>query len=140
MAFLDRKELLKKEMLEVARVDLGKGDFVYVRQMTAFERDRFEQSLRKEVKDGKGQTNFELALENFRAKLAVCTVSDEKGDLVLRPEDYPLLSQSMSAARMEKIINAAQKLNAITEEDKEVLLKNLEGDQVANSNSGSVDN
>jgi hypothetical protein len=140
MAQLTKQDLLKKELLEVKKVDLGRGEFIYVRQMTAYERDKFEQSLRKEVKNAKGETTFELSLENFRAKLAVCTVSDEKGDLLLGPDDYIALSKSMSASRMEKIINEAQKLNAISEEDKEGLLKNLEAGQAGSSSSASAGN
>jgi uncharacterized Fe-S radical SAM superfamily protein PflX len=140
MALLTKQDLLKREILEVKKVDLGKGDFVYVRQMMAYERDKFEQSLRRETKDAKGNTNFELSLENFRAKLAVCTICDEKGDLILTSEDYPVLSRSMSAARMEKIIEIAQTLNAITEKDKEELVKNSDAGQAGSSSSASAEN
>ena len=34
MTLLDRNALLAKEKLDVVKVDLGKGDFVFVRQMT----------------------------------------------------------------------------------------------------------
>ena len=138
MGFLDRKKLLEKEKLEVVQVDLGNGDFVYVRQMMAYERDKFEQSLRKEVKNAKGGTDFELALDNYRAKLAVCTVSDDKGVLIFEPGDYLTLSKSMGSARMEKIVIEAQNLNAITEEDKEKLVKNSDAGQAGSSSSVSV--
>ena len=46
--------MLAKEELEIVKVDLGKGDYVYVRQMTGRERDRFEQSLIKESKTADG--------------------------------------------------------------------------------------
>jgi len=138
---LNRDALLAKEELEVVKVELGKGEFVYVRQMTGRERDSFEQSLIKETKDNKGQvTGYDRALGDFRAKLAVVTLSDEKGNLLLEPKDYPLLSQRMSARRLEIIVNAAQKLNAISEEDKEALVKNLKSEPEDNSNSGSVEN
>lgn len=134
---LDRAKLLAKEELEIVKVDLGKGDYVYVRQMTGRERDRFEQSLIKESKTADG--SYEKSLEDFRAKLAVVTICDDKGNSILRPDDYETLSQNMSAARLEKIITVAQSLNKITEEDKESLLKNSEGDQVASSSSDSVE-
>jgi hypothetical protein len=132
---LSRNTLLQKEELEKVKVDLGKGEFVYVRQMTGRERDLFERSLYVFDKDNKITTR----LADFRAKLAVVTVCDEEGKAVFFPEDYELLSKNMSAAKLEKIVNAAQKLNAITEEDKEGLLKNLEVGQADNSNSGSVE-
>lgn len=141
MTILSRESLLKKEDLTTVKVELGGGEFVFVRQMTGRERDTFEQSLIKKIKDGKGiVTAFEQSTEDFRAKLAVCTVCDEAGKLLLKPTDYPLLSESMSAARLEKIVNAAQKLNAISEEDKEALVKNSVVGPADNSTSDSVKN
>jgi len=138
---LSRNLLLQKEELEKVRVDLGKGEFVYVRQMTGRERDNFEQSLIKEKKDTKGNVvSYDRALGDFRAKLAVVTCCDEDGKGLFLPDDYSLLSQNMSARRLELIVNAAQKLNAISEEDKEALVKNSSPEQGDNSNSGSVEN
>ena len=117
---LNREKLLKKEVLDVVKVDLGKDEFVFVRQMTGRERDKFEHSIISVTEDGK----MDRKMEDFRAKLAVCTVCDEKGVLSLEPTDYTLLSQNMTAARLEKIVNVAQELNKITEEDKEGLVKN----------------
>jgi len=136
--FLDRKALLAKEKLEIVKVDLGNDNFVFVRQMTGRERDRFEQSLIKENKNAEG--GYEKSLEDFRAKLAVCTACDEQGNMIFAAEDYPTLSQNMSAARLERIVNVAQKINKISEEDKENLVKNSSGDQVANSTSASAEN
>ena len=138
---LKRETLLKREELKRVKVDLGNDEYVFVRQMTGRERDHFEQSLLKEVKDSKGTiTGFDKSLEDFRAKLAVNTLCDENGNALLLPSDYAVLSQSMSAARLEKIVNEAQKLNAITEEDKEALVKNSEAVQDGNSSLDSVEN
>lgn len=135
---LDRKQLLKKEDLKKEKVDLGNDEFVYVRQMTGHERDNFEQSLIKEKTDFKGNVTYQRSLSDFRAKLAVCTLCKENGDALLSSDDYVILSKNMSAARLEKIITIAQKLNKITEEDKEALVKNSKGGQAANSNSDSA--
>jgi len=140
MKVLTREGLLKKEKLKKEKVDLGKGEFVFVRQMTGRERDRFEQSLLKEVIDDRGQSEFKRSLDDFRAKLAVHTVCDEEGSNLLRPEDVSILSQNMSAARLELIVNKAQELNRISEEDKKNLTKNSEAVQNANSTSDSVEN
>ena len=83
---------------------------------------------------------FEQVTEEFRAKLAVCTVCDEAGEVIFNKEDYLKLSANIGAARLEKIVNAAQKLNAITKEDQEALVKNSESDREDNSSSGSVKN
>jgi hypothetical protein len=134
---LDRKSLLKKEKLEIVKVDLGKDEFVYVKQMTGRDRDKFEQSLIKEKKDNKGDIiGYDRATEDFRAKLCVLTVCDEAGNLILEPGDYALLSANMSAARLEKLVNKAQEINKISDEDKENLAKNSEAGQAAGSNLG----
>jgi hypothetical protein len=140
MALLDRKGLLAKEELKIEKVDLGKDKFVYVRQMTGRERDRFEQSLMKEVRQANGDINYERSLEDFRAKLAVNTICDEKGNNLLEPNDYPTLSKHMSAARLELIVNKSQELNRISQEDRENLVKNSAGGQSDNSTSDSAAN
>jgi hypothetical protein len=135
---LKRNQLLTKEELKIEKVDLGKDEFVYVRQMTGRERDRFEQSLMKEVKQADGEVNYERSLEDFRAKLAVNTICDEKGNNLLEPDDYPTLSKHMSAARLELIVNKSQDLNRISQKDKENLVKNSDGAPSAASTSNSV--
>lgn len=116
MAFLTREDLLKKDNLKIEKVDLGDGDYVYVRQWTGKEKDIFERSLMKPIKDKNGQIiGMEQDLEDFRAKLAVSCLCDEKGNLLLKPEDYKLLSQSMKASRLEKIVEVAQRLNQVDE-------------------------
>ena len=135
---LTRDKLLIKEELKKEKIKFKDG-FVYVRQMTGRERDRFEQSLVKEKKSRDGSIDYERSLEDFRAKLAVHTLCDENGVNLLLPEDYPVLSQNMSAAKLELIVNKAQELNRISEQDKENLVKNLEGDPNEDSTLDSVE-
>ena len=120
MKILNRETLLEKEELDVVEVDLGKGEGIYVRQMTGYERDIWERSIINV--DAKGQV--ERKMEDFRAKLVVCTACDEKGKLMFKQADTKVLSRMMSASRLEKIVEVAQKINKITEEDKEELVKN----------------
>jgi hypothetical protein len=138
MAMLDRGKLLAKEDLKTKRVELDDGDFTFVRQMTGRERDRFDQSLMNEKKDRKGNTTYERNLNDFRAKLAVCTLCDGEGQNLLEWGDYKTLSMNMSAARLEKIVSEAQELNRITDEDKENLVKNSEEVQEEDSGFDSV--
>ena len=144
MTLLSRNSLLAKEKIEIVEVDLGKDDkgepqSVFVRQMSGRERDVWGRSFVKEIKDNRGTViGHDQAFEDFRAKLAVVTVCNSEGMLILKPSDAPILSQNMSAATLEKIVNAAQRLNAITEEDKEAIVKNSEADQVGNSSSDSA--
>ena len=139
MARLDREGLLQKEELEVVRVDLDdNGTHVFVRQMTGRERDRFEQSLLKEVRDKRGNIDYKRSLEDFRAKLAVHCVCDEDGNNLLQPGDTETLSTNMSAFKLERIVNEAQRLNLITQEDKDALVKKSEGVLDEDSPSGSA--
>ena len=124
MKVLDRKTLLTKDVLEIKKVTLGKDLVVFVRQMTGRERDTFEQSLLKKVKKPNGVVTYEQSLTDFRAKLAVNTLCDEEGKPLLEPGDYQELSMNMSAYKLEQIVNAAQSINAISEEDKIALAKN----------------
>jgi len=138
---MGKEALLAKDKLEIVKVEFEDGNYVFVRQMTGHERDTFEQSLIRKIRDKKGAvTSYEQATEDFRAKLAVLTICDEAGDPVLEAKDYPVLSRNMSAKRLETIINKAQELNKISEEDKEELVKNSEVGQADDSNSDSVSN
>jgi hypothetical protein len=132
---LDKKKLLERDELLTEKVEFENGNYVYVRQMTGHERDVFERSLY--VMDGNNKPTTRL--DDFRAKLAVVTVCDEDGKLLLDSKDYLLLSNAMSAAKLEKIVNVAQKLNAITEADKEALVKNSDAGQPGSSSLDSVE-
>jgi hypothetical protein len=136
---LDRIALLQKEKLHVEKVEFEDGNFVYVSEMTGHGRDVFENSLIRKGKDDKGNITFEQITEEFRAKLAVCTLCDAEGNMLLNKEDYLKLSNAIGAKKLEKIVNAAQRINAITEEDKAALVKNLKPDLEDVSNSSSVE-
>jgi hypothetical protein len=139
MALLNREKLLQKDKLRIERVDLPDGDHVFVREMTGRLRDRWESSITKEVKNAQGRViDYERSHEDFRAKLLVFTICDEEGNLLLKPQDAAKISASMSAGKMERIVNKAQKVNAISQEDRENLVKNSSGAQSDNSTSDSV--
>ena len=140
---LNRESLLKKEVLEVVEVDLGDGTHVFVREMTGRERDTFEQSLYfidESQLDKKGNPKMEKRLGDFRAKLAVCTICDAEGELILKSGDFEQLSMNMSASKLERIVDVAQPLSKISEKDKEELVKNSDAGQAGNSSSDSAEN
>lgn len=141
MGLLKREDLLKKDKLDVVKVDLSNDEFVYVRQMTGHDRDVFENSIMKARRNSKGIIEtYDTILENFRTKLLVMTLCDDKGELLLTIADADALGKSMSAKKIDKIVEAAQKINAISEQDKEDLVKNSVADQVGNSTSDSAEN
>jgi len=131
---LTKESLLKRQELKIEKVDLGGSDFVFVREMTARERDEYELSL---LPDEEGEKRD---MTDFRARLAVRTICDKKGNLVLCTDDIQALSMNMGAARMREIANAAGKLNKITQEEQEELEKNSEAAPGGNSTSDSVKN
>jgi hypothetical protein len=136
MGKLDRNALLKKEELVIEKVPLGKGDYVYVREMFAWEAGLYEAAITQEVVDEKtGEVSYKRDPANFRAKLAVFTVCDEKGALLLQPEDAEALSRSIGARKLNKIADVALKLNNMAENAPEALVKNSEGGTAADSSS-----
>jgi len=138
MALLNREGLLRREELKIHKVELGNDDFVYVRQMSARAKDRWEQSLLRQVTGEDGKIDYVRSLDDYKAKLAVATVCDEEGNLILSPEDYAVLSENMTAAKLEKIIDVAQELNRIDEADKDAMVKNSESGQEDDSVSASA--
>jgi hypothetical protein len=138
MGQLTKEALLKKQPLKIEKVDLGNGYFVFVKEMTAREKDLFEQSLRKKIVAEDGEETYGQALEDFRAKFAVNIICDEKGNLLLQHSEYPVLSQNMGAARLETIVEAGKRLNKISDKDKDALVKNSEAARSGASTSDSV--
>jgi len=141
MILLTREALLQKDDLKIEKVELSKG-YVFVREMTGHEKDIWEQSMLKQKPSGNKNKliEYETTLDDFRAKLAVVTVCDEEGNLIFKPEDVKMLNKMMSATNIEKIVTAAQRLNAISQQDRDEILKNSEADQTDNSNSDSAEN
>jgi hypothetical protein len=140
MAFLNRDGLLKKRQMKIVRVDLEDDEYVFVKQMNGTARDKFEQSLSEAVKKKDGTTEYERRIDNFRAKLAVCTLCNEYGELLLSKDDIELLSDNMTAAALDAITTKAQELNKISEKDKEAMVKNSVAVPSGDSTSGSVEN
>ena len=138
MGELTRKDMLKRQELEIRKVDLGNDEFVFVREMSGRQRDAFEQSLMVEAADEKGEMKFKQSLADFRAKLVVNTACDSKGTPLFRPEDMETLSVNMGASRLDKIADAAKELNRISDADQKAMVKNSEGGPPEDSSSGSA--
>jgi hypothetical protein len=137
---LGKEQLLKGDELKKEKVEFDDGNFVYVREMTAHEKNTWEHSLYKTVKGPKGGQDMQMDLSDYNSKLAVCTLCGEDGKLLFSFNEYKQLGQKMSAAKMDKIVEVAQRINGITDEEKENLLTSSEDDQNDNSNSGSAEN
>jgi hypothetical protein len=104
------------------------GGDVYVRTMAGTERDHFEQT----IADGKKATN----LNNVRARLAVKTVCDEKGNRLFSDDDADALGKK-SGKVLDRIFDAAQRLNGIGDKAVEEIAKNSDAAPSGNSSSSS---
>lgn len=93
---------------------------VYVRGLTAFERDQFESTLFT----GEGKTRKQN-FSNMRARLLVLTICDEKGNRLFSDTDADILGKK-SAKALNKLFAKAQELSGIGEKDVEELIKNSE--------------
>jgi hypothetical protein len=115
MAILNREAILsavdlKKELVKVPEW----GGEVYISMMTGEARDAWEQGL----VGGKGAN-----LDNIRARLVAFTAVDDQGKRLFSNEDAIVLGQK-SATALERCVKVAQKLNRLTEQELDDLVKN----------------
>jgi len=145
--FLTKEMLLEqKDALAIEKVELKDSKdkvrgHVFVREMTAKEKNTWELSLTKTLpKVGNKQQETVMNLEDYRVKLAICTICDEQGvrQFDMKPNIISKLSEMISASNMERIADTASALNKITKEDQEELVKNSEAVQNNSSDSGSA--
>ena len=116
---LTREEILSADDLPKEIVDCPDwGGSVYVRTLTAGERDQMEAYLLKK----QGSDNIDV-----RALIASLCCVDEEGASIFKREDIAELS-SKSVKPLDRILQAAQGLNAFSDKDIDELEKNSEGD------------
>jgi hypothetical protein len=130
---LGREQILHAEDLQFEEVEAW-GGVVRVRMMTGSERDSFEQSMMKV--DGAKVTRD---MANMRAKLLIRTICDENNKRVFTDKDIDLVG-GKSAAEIEKVFEAAQRLNKLAAQDSEEQEKNSEGEGKGISTSASPEN
>lgn len=90
---------------------------VFVREMSARERDIYEASMFK------GKKTKVLNLIDGRAKMVVAVACDADGNAIFQPEDVEWLTLK-PVGFINRIFAAASELNNFTEEDEEELVKN----------------
>ena len=125
---LSKKDILLANDTVIKKVHIPEwGGDVYVRSMSGEQRDQFEALI---------VTNRN-SVENFRAKLASMTVCDEAGNLIFTEADIKELSKK-SAAALQRIFIASQKLSRITPNDVVELTEALEENPLEDSASASL--
>ncbi len=116
---LTRDDILGADDLTREPVEVPEwGGTVFVRTMTGTERDEFETSMFVGL-GKKRKENF----ANLRARMvALCAVND-KGERLFTYQDAEALGRK-NAAALDKVFDAAQKLNGFREQDIEKLVEN----------------
>ena len=111
---LSREAILSAEDLDRERVHVPEwGGDVYVRVMTAAERDLWESELYEARQKG-------LPLKNVRARLAVRVLVDENGQRLFSDDDAAALG-AKSGRALDRIFEAASRLNRLGIEDMEAI-------------------
>jgi len=114
--FLTKEQILNSDDLKKELVEFPEwGGEAFVRTLTGTERDLFESKI-----VGK---NGGVNMENLRARLVSLTLVNEEGDRIFTDDDVKELGRKSSSA-LSRAFNAAQKLNKITDDDVEELVKN----------------
>lgn len=123
---LNRELILQADDLtrELVHIPAWGGD-VYVRVMTGAEKDWWESSMMTD--DGEALPAMDR-IRNMRARMAVVTVCDEQGVSLFHLADVELLTKK-SAVALDQIWDVARRLNQITKEEEETLLKNSDSGQ-----------
>ena len=112
MTILSKEAILQANDIKKVLVEVPEwGGQVYVRSMTAIQRDKFELAVQ------------EKKIQNWRALIASQTICDENGNTLFNEQDINALSQK-SASALSRVFDKAIELSRFTNEDIEELEKN----------------
>lgn len=121
MALLNHSDILAADDLKTEDVAVPEwGGTVRIKALTGTERDEFEQSLMEVKKDG----SVKSQRANVRARLVAKVIVNEAGELIFNNADIPALGRK-SAAALDRVATAAQRLNAFSDADIEELAENF---------------
>lgn len=119
MPSLSRADILGRTAPAPVAVVLPEWDgaTVFIRSISAGERDDYEGSMRQRA--GK---DYELNTRDARAKLVALCACDEQGQRLFADHDIPALTD-LPAAPMDRLFEAAMKVNRLNREDVEELFQ-----------------
>lgn len=127
MALMSKDQILAVDDLRTVDVDVrewGKDVQVRLRTLTGGERDKFEADSMKTNKKGAPEMN----LVNMRARLVALCAVDESGKRMFADSEVTKLG-AKSAMAINRLFDAARKLNGMTEADVEELAEGFEDGQ-----------
>lgn len=120
---LSREDILSTGSVKVEKISVPEwGGDVFIRVMESAERDAFEAASLER----KGASK----MANIRARLAAIVLCDESGKRLFADADAPALGKKLASA-LDRVFEAASKLNRLSKEDVEELEKNSETPQHA---------
>lgn len=124
MALLSKDQILSADDLTTEDLEVPEwGGTVRVRMMTGAERDNFEASVAQQ----KGK-NVKANLANFRARLVAKCVVGEDNRRLFTDHEAAVLGQK-SASALDRVFEAAQRLNRMSDEDVEELTEGFDDAQ-----------
>lgn len=119
MSLLTREQILAAADIPTERLAVPEwGGDVLVRGMSGTERDAFEASI--VATEGK---KTRVKMENIRARMAAQCMVGEDGKRLFSPADVELLGKK-SAAALNRVFEASQRLSGLADKDLEELEKN----------------
>ena len=123
---LNKEAILSADDLkqEIIQVPEWKGE-VIIRTMTGEERDAFDSEM---IRDDK------KSFKNIRARFLSLIICDEQGNRLFDDKEIAQLGKK-SAAALDRLFSAGQKLNRLSNDDIEELAGNLEPTQKDSSNT-----
>ena len=123
---LNKEAILSADDLkqEVIQVPEWKGE-VIIRTMTGEERDAFDSEM---IRDDK------KSFKNIRARFLSLIICDEQGNRLFDDKEITQLGKK-SAAALDRLFSAGQKLNRLSNDDIEELAGNSEPTQKDSSNT-----
>ena len=130
MTILTREQILQANDIITETISVPEwGGEVLVRGLSGSQRDAFENATLEQ----KGRSQ-RVNLANVRARLCALSIVDENGKRMFSDEDVRALGRK-SAAALDRVFSAAQRLSGLSDEDVEELAKNSDGGQSEDSGS-----
>jgi hypothetical protein len=106
---------LRREPVEITLPGMTEPGVVWVHQLSARDRTEYELALRE---------GSEVTVARIREALLVVACRDEAGNPLFAADDVEWLGREMAAAVLEPLVNAARRMNAVSDQDLEGLAKN----------------
>lgn len=133
--YLSAEQILDADDLAIEDVAVPEwGGTVRVKGMSGTERDRFEAGF---VGNDMKQLPKDKALEYYRARVAAACLVDHNGNKMFRSVGEIKRLSDKNAEALQRVVDVANRLSGLTEDDVEELTGNSEPGQSDSSTSAS---